>query len=86
MSLLSAELSALRPSYSRLERDHRRWIQTEEKAKVGASVLGGKTFFQFLAALGMLPRTILKKRINSFFSFQSSKSSNLQISTHVLNQ
>ena len=35
----------------------------EEKAKVNASVWG-EEFIQFLAALAILPRTILKNRIN----------------------
>ena len=48
----------------RLQR-HRRRIKTEEeKAKVVASVWG-KEFIQFLAALAILPRTILKNRMKS---------------------
>ena len=50
---------------------HRRRIKTEEKAKVVASVWG-EEFIQFLAALAVLPRTILKNRMNSSFSFKSS--------------
>ena len=38
---------------------HRRRIKTEEKAKIVASVWGAE-FIQFLAALAVLPRTILK--------------------------
>ena len=36
---------------------HRRRMETEEKAKVDASVWGAK-FIQFLAALAVLPRSI----------------------------
>ena len=50
---------------------HRRRINTYEKAKVVASVWG-EELIQFLAALAVLPRTILKNRMNSFFSFKSS--------------
>ena len=49
----------------------RRRIKTEEKAKVVAAVWG-KEFIQFLAALAILPRTVLKKRMNSSFSFRPS--------------
>ena len=52
--------SAQQPSYT-LHR-HRRRIQTEEKAKVVASVWGVKCI-QFLVALAVLPRMILKNRI-----------------------
>ena len=46
---------------------HKRRIKTEEKAKVVASVWG-EEFIQFLATLAILPRTILKNRMNlSFF-------------------
>ena len=48
-------------------RKHRRRINTKEKAEVVASVWG-EEFIQFLAYC----RTILKNRINSFFSFKSS--------------
>ena len=47
---------------------HRRKIKTEEKVKVVASVWG-EEFINFLAALAVLPRTILKNRLNSSFSF-----------------
>ena len=50
---------------------HRRRIKTEEKAKVVASLWGAE-FIQFLAALAILPRKILKNRMNSSFSFESS--------------
>ena len=40
-------------------------------AKAVTSVWG-EEFFQFLAALTILPRTILKNRMNSSFSFKSS--------------
>ena len=50
---------------------YRRMIKTEEKAKVVAFVRG-EEFIQFFAALAILPRTILKNRMNSFFSFKSS--------------
>ena len=49
----------------------RRRIKTEEKEKVVASVWG-KELIQFFAALANLPRTILKNRMNSSFSFKSS--------------
>ena len=52
--------SAQQPSYT-LHR-HRRRIQTEEKAKVVASVWGVKCI-QFLVALAVLPGMILKNRI-----------------------
>ena len=41
------------------------------KAKVVASVWG-KEFIKFLAVIALLPRTILRNRINSSFSFKSS--------------
>ena len=50
---------------------HRRRIKTEEKAKVVAAVRG-EEFFQFLAALVILARTIFKNKMNSSFSFKSS--------------
>ena len=52
-------------------RPHGRRIKTEKMAKVVASVWG-KKFIQFLAALPILPRTILKNRMNSSFSVKSS--------------
>ena len=45
----------------------RRRIKTEEKAKVVNSVWG-EEFIQFLAVLAILPRTILKNRMNSSYS------------------
>ena len=45
---------------------HKRSIELEDKAKVVASVLGAK-FVQFLAALAVLPLSILKKRMNLTF-------------------
>ena len=53
--------SAQQPSYT-LQR-HRRRIKTEEKGKVVASVWGGRMYIQFLVALAVLPRMILKNRI-----------------------
>ena len=50
---------------------HRRRIKTEVRAKVVASVWG-EEFNQFLAALAVLPTTILKNNRNSSFSFKSS--------------
>ena len=48
-------------------------MKTEEKAKVVASVGGGgEQFIKFLAAIAVLPMTILKNRMNSSFSFKSS--------------
>ena len=41
----------------------RRRIKTEETAKVLAFVWG-EEFIQFLAALAILPRTIMKNRMN----------------------
>ena len=38
---------------------------------------GGKDFIQFLAALTILPRAILKNRMNSSFSFNSSWCQNI---------
>ena len=49
---------------------HRRWIKTEEKANIVASVCG-EEYIQFLVALAILPNTILKNW-NSSFSFKSS--------------
>ena len=46
-------------------------METEAKAKIVASVWGAK-FVQFLAALAVLPWSILKKRLNSSF-FQSDR-------------
>ena len=43
---------------------HRRRIKTEEIAKVVAAV-GGEEFIQFLAALAILPWTILNNRMHS---------------------
>ena len=40
-----------------LGRAHRRWKETEEKAKVVSSVSGAK-YIQFLASLAVLPRSI----------------------------
>ena len=50
---------------------HRRRIKSEEKAKVVASVWK-EEFIQFLAAIAVLPWTILKNRMNSSSSFKSS--------------
>ena len=50
---------------------HRRRIDTEEKAKVIAAVWGPE-LIQLLAALAILPRTILKNRMKLSFSFKSS--------------
>ena len=48
-------------------------MKTEEKTKVVASVGGGgEKFIKFLAAIAVLPMTILKNRMNSSFSFKSS--------------
>ena len=47
----------------------RRRINTEKKVKVVA----GAEFIIFHAALAILPRTILKNRMNSSFSFKSSR-------------
>ena len=46
-------------------------MELEDKAKVVAYVWGTKCV-QFLAALDILPRTIINKRMNSSFSFKSS--------------
>ena len=46
---------------------HRRRIGTEAEAKVVESIWGAK-LVQFLAALAVLPRSILKKRLNSSYS------------------
>ena len=51
-------------------KEHRRRIRTEV-AKVVVSVWREECI-QFLAALAILPRTILKNRMNSSFSFKSS--------------
>ena len=57
MALRNAKCRLLSPN---VKSHHRRRIHTEEKAKVVAAVLGGgATFFQFLAALAILSRTIL---------------------------
>ena len=42
------------------------WREREAKAKVAASVVGAE-FVQFLAALAVLPLSILKKRLNSSY-------------------
>ena len=55
-SVLSSSLAMVKP--------YRRRIKTEEKAKVAASVWGTE-FILFLAALSVLPRTILKTKMNS---------------------
>ena len=47
---------------------HRR-IKTEEKAKVVASFLW-EEFIKFVAALAVLPRTMLNNRMNSSISFK----------------
>ena len=47
--------------------DHRRRINTGEKAKVVAAVWGTE-FIQFLAALAILHQDDLKKRMNSSYS------------------
>ena len=46
---------------------YRRRITTEEKTKVVAFVGGQNWLMKFLAALAILPRTILKNRMNSSF-------------------
>ena len=51
--------------------DYRRRINTEEKAKVVAAAWGEECI-QLLAVLAIVPRTILKSRMNSSFSFKSS--------------
>ena len=48
-----------------------RRIKTEETAKVVVSVWG-EEFIQFLTTLTILPKTILKNRMNSSFYFNSS--------------
>ena len=48
---------------------HRRRMETEAKAKVVASGWGAE-FIQFLAVLAVLPRSIWKKRLNSYYSSQ----------------
>ena len=47
--------------------EQRRKINTEERAKVVAAVWG-TGFIQFLAALAVFSRTILKNRMNSSFA------------------
>ena len=49
---------------------HRRRMETEAKANVVDSVWG-EDFFQFLAALAILPGTILKNGMNSSFYLKS---------------
>ena len=49
---------------------HWRRVEREAKAKVVASDWGAE-FIQFLAALTVLPRSIWKKWLNSFYSFPS---------------
>ena len=51
-------------------------METEAKAKVVASVWGAE-FIQFLAALAVLPRSIWKKRLNSFFAFKLTEAKQL---------
>ena len=58
---------------------YRRWINTEEKAKVDTAVWGTE-LIQFLAAQAILPRTILKNRINSSFS------SDHPLAVHLIHQ
>ena len=59
-------------SYDRVKStSHGRRIKTEEKANVVAYVWGEEVI-QFLDALAILPRKILKNRVNSSFSFKSS--------------
>ena len=48
---------------------HIRRINTEEKAKVIAAVWGAE-FIRFLAELAILPRRILKNRMNASFSLK----------------
>ena len=57
-----------------IAREHinqRRKMKTAEKTKFVTSIYG-KEVIQFLAALAILPTSILKNRINSFFCFKSS--------------
>ena len=56
--------------------NYRRRIKTEETAKVVAAVWR-EEFIKFLAALAILPRTILKNRINSSFSFKSARGNSI---------
>ena len=51
-------------------------MKTEAKAKVVASVWGA-TFFQFLAALAVLPQLIWKIRMNSTVSHKPTKAKQL---------
>ena len=53
---------------------HRRRMEREAKAKVVASVWG-TDFVQFLATLAVLPRSIVKNRMNLTVSFKSTKAS-----------
>ena len=69
MPWLQRKIDTLRNKMN--QREHRRFIKTEEKAKVVASVWGEECI-QFLAALAILQRKIWKNRMNSSFSFKSS--------------
>ena len=64
MPWLQRKIDTLRNKMN--QREHRRFIKTEEKAKVVASVWGEECI-QFLTALAILPRTIMKNRLNSSF-------------------
>ena len=66
----------LDPNPQKMNADPQPWgrlrrINTEEEAKIIVAVCW-EEFIQFLAALANLPKTILKKRINSSLSFISS--------------
>ena len=49
---------------------HRRWIQKKQRSSL---VFGGKNLFISFFVQAILPRTILKNRINSSCSFKSSR-------------
>ena len=74
---LKLGLKRLVQAYSR--RSQR--IKTEEKAKDVASAWG-EEFIKCLAALAVLPRTILKNRMNSSFFFKSSWCNSSFLSKH----
>ena len=73
---LTHPTSPRRVLYSPKLSHRRRRMDTEAKAKVVASVWGAE-FIQFLAALAVLPRSIWKKRLNSFQSSKSTEAKQL---------
>ena len=69
---LTDDLHLLEEPWSEVSQLLRRRMETEDKAKVVASVWEAK-FVLIVAALAVLPLLIRKKRLNSSFTFKSTQ-------------